>query len=71
MRYLRIMGEKEKDRSPDESTISVSEVSSALAFYYEKIRNIIDYQDEHLLRQSAIKRILNRRLIFQESRDVR
>ena len=69
MRYLRIMGEKEKDRSPDESTISVSEVSSALAFYYEKIRNIIDYQDEHLLRQSAIKRILNRRLIFQESRE--
>ncbi len=48
--------------------ISVSEASSALAFYYEKIRNIIDYQDEHLLRQNAIKRILGRRLIFQESR---
>ena len=67
-RYVRIITEKVAPHSSDDPKISVSEVSSALAFYYEKIRNIIDYQDEHLLRQSAIKRILGRRLIFQESR---
>ena len=67
-RYIRIMMEKKTVVPADEPMMSVSEASSALAFYYEKIRNIIDYQDEHLLRQNAIKRILSRRLIFQESR---
>lgn len=67
-RYIRIMVDEPRRAENGEQTITVNEVSSALAFYYEKIRTIIDYQDEHLLRQSAIKRILSRRLIFQESR---
>lgn len=68
-RYIRIMAKEDRRWASEESTVTVSEASSALAFYYEKIRNIIDYQDEHLLRQNAIKRILGRRLIFQESRE--
>lgn len=69
-RYIRVFEERASHAAlVDESTISVSDASSALAFYYEKIRTIIDYQDEHLLRQNAIKRILGRRLIFQDSHE--
>ena len=38
-----------------------SEVGKA-AFYYEKIRNAVDYQDEHLLLKNAIARIMRRKL---------
>lgn len=42
--------------------IQVSTLTSKVAFLYEKIRNVIDYKAEHLLRKNAIKRILRRRL---------
>lgn len=43
-------------------TIKVNEAVSAMAFFYEKIRNVIDYKEEHLLRRNAIERILNRKI---------
>ncbi len=43
--------------------IHVSDTVSRLAFVYEKIRNIIDYKEDHLLRKNAIHRILKRRLL--------
>lgn len=62
----RILGafQPEAERS-DESTakIHVSDTVSRLAFVYEKIRNVIDYKDDHLLRKNAIHRILKRRLL--------
>jgi len=53
--------------SADEPHIAVNEAVGAVAFYYEKLRNVVDYQDEHLIRQNAIRRIINRRLIVQDS----
>ncbi|MDD5341456.1 MAG: hypothetical protein PHC97_03420 [Patescibacteria group bacterium] len=50
-----------------EELIRVNLMTSAVALMYEKIRTIIDYKEEHLLRKSAIFRILKRR--FLESRD--
>lgn len=50
-----------------EELIKVNIMTSAVALMYEKIRTIIDYKEEHLLRKSAIFRILKRRFI--ESRD--
>ncbi len=50
-----------------EELIRVNIMTSAVALMYEKIRTIIDYQEEHLLRKSAVFRILKRR--FLESRD--
>ena len=47
--------------------IKVSELISRLAFYYEKIRNTVDYKEEHLLRKNAIQRILNRCVIIEGS----
>ncbi len=53
--------------SSDEPRISVNEAVGAVAFYYEKLRNVVDYQDEHLIRQNAIRRIIKRRLIVQDA----
>ena len=45
---------------PGEETIEVSVPASTAAALYEKVRNTLDYQDEHLLRRNAIHRILKR-----------
>ncbi|MFZ2970632.1 MAG: hypothetical protein WA063_05780 [Minisyncoccia bacterium] len=55
--YNETMGEK----------IKVHQVSSKIAFLYEKIRNTVEYKEEHLLRKNAIKRILKRRLMTEKS----
>jgi len=49
----------------DISKISVSTVISKVAFFYEKIRNAIDYDEEHLLRKNAIIRILKRQVVIE------
>lgn len=43
--------------------IEVHDTISNVAWAYEKLRQAIDYQDEHLLRKNAIERILRRRLV--------
>lgn len=52
-------------RANDEriATIEVHDTVSNVAWAYERLRNAIDYQDEHLLRKNAIERILKRRLV--------
>ena len=45
--------------------IMVSELVSKMAFYYEKIRNTVDYMEEHLLRKNAIERILKRHIVIE------
>jgi hypothetical protein len=47
------------------SKLQVSEVISKMAFYYEKIRNAVHYNEEHLLRKDAIERILKRQIIIE------
>lgn len=51
-----------------EDRIKVSYIASSLSFWYEKIRNTVDYKDEHLLRKYATERILNR-LVFIEKKE--
>ncbi len=50
---------------PEGSRIHVHAAVSRFAILYEQIRNAVDYKDDHLLRRSAIKRILNRQLILE------
>ncbi|MEK7665675.1 MAG: hypothetical protein AAB337_02230 [Patescibacteria group bacterium] len=45
-----------------EEAIVVSETISKAAVFYEKIRNTLEYDEEHLLRRNAIRRVLKRRL---------
>lgn len=68
--YLKARVEK-REEHPHEQKISVNEAIGAIAFYYEKIRNVVDYQDEHLIRQNAIRRILGRRIILEGPQEER
>ena len=59
-------GQKEEAMADDEiPKIKVSALISKMAFYYEKIRNAIDYKEEQLLRKNAIERILRRQIIIE------
>lgn len=58
---------KTREVHEHEPKIVVNDVASRLAFFYEKIRNSVDYKEEHLLRKNAIKRIL-KRILFIENR---
>ena len=46
------------------STIAVDEVVAKVASFYEKIRGVVDWREEHLLRKTAIERILKRRMLL-------
>lgn len=46
----------------DQSPIIVSRTVSFFAIVYEKIRNAVEFREEHLVRRAAIERILSRRL---------
>jgi len=48
-------------------TIHVDNVASRIAVLYEKIRQIIDWKAEHLVRRIAIERILKRMLVSEIS----
>ncbi len=45
--------------------IKVHAAVSRFAVLYERIRNAVDYKDDHLLRRAAIQRILKRQLILE------
>ncbi len=50
---------------PEGLRLTVPAAVSRFSVLYEKIRNAIDYSDEHLLRKSAIARILKRQLSLE------
>jgi len=53
------------------SKIHVDEVASKVASFYERIRGVVDYRDEHLLRKTAVSRSLKRRMLLKKNgRDV-
>lgn len=60
--------EKAKNR-PEATNIHVDEVARRLAAIYEKIRKVVDWREEHLMRRVAIKRILKRRKLLSKNDD--
>ncbi len=44
--------------------LSVSQTVSFLAFMYEKLRNAVEFREEHLVRRAAIERIIKRRMLL-------
>lgn len=50
---------------PASSPITVHAAVSRFAVLYEKVRNAVDYRDDHLLRKAAIARILKRQLALE------
>ncbi len=51
------------------ATIHVDEVASRVAAFYEKIRGVVDWREEHLMRKAAIERNLKRRLLLKQNGD--
>ncbi len=49
---------------PETSRITVHAAVSRFSVLYEKIRNAVDYREEHLLRKAAVTRILHRQLVL-------
>ena len=55
-----------KESPEDEPRIQVDEIASKIASFYEKFRNLIDYQESHLLRKNVIGRALRRRIFLKD-----
>ena len=60
-----IYGDQVGSEDNKSQRIQVSELISKMAFYYEKIRNSVDYKEEYLLRKNAIERILRRHILIE------
>jgi hypothetical protein len=56
---------RREDWDDDIPRIKVSALVSRLSFFYEKIRNAVDYDEEHRLRKNAIGRILKRQIVIE------
>ncbi len=52
--------------SKDEPKVKIHDTVGKVASIYEKIRNAVDYQEEHLIRKNAIARMLKRRIMTRE-----
>jgi hypothetical protein len=63
----KVFWAKKQKQKAKPAVIHVDEIASKLAVFYEKIRKIIDWKEEHLLRRSAIERVLKRKLISEIS----
>jgi len=55
-------GQEQLSLKSKDSKIHVDEIASGVAQFYEKVRKIIDWKDDNVLRRGAIERILKRRL---------
>ncbi|MBU2540095.1 hypothetical protein KJ786_02965 [Patescibacteria group bacterium] len=53
-------GDKVNQLPEGVTTVHVDEVAAKVAVFYEKIRGIIDWREEHLLKRGAIQRTLKR-----------
>lgn len=53
------------DAFKDEYLIKVNDLAKRAGMFYEKIRYLIDYKEEHTIRRNAIQRILKRNLFFK------
>ena len=58
------------DAAKDEQRVKINEAVGKMAYVYEKIRNAIDYQEEHLIRKNSIGRMLKRRIRSRERGDM-
>lgn len=56
---------RKEEMGENEPKIKVGELISRLSFFYEKIRNAVEYDEDHLLRKNAISRILRRQVIIE------
>ncbi len=66
-RYLE--WSKSRQKPEGVRTVHVDEVATAVASFYEKIRGVINWREEHLLIKSAIERMLRRRVMLKKQEE--
>ena len=63
---LILQFKKQEDLPSEETTIHVDEVASKVAAFYEQIRTVVEWKEEHLMRRAAIIRKLKRKFFDLE-----
>lgn len=58
---------RKKQSVADLSKVTVSQTVSFFAIVYERVRNAVEYREEHLIRRASIERILKRRLAMNSN----
>ncbi len=61
--------EKEIRESKSEKEEEVEETGESMARLYERVRNLIEYKDDHLIKRNGIERILKRNLLIELRRE--
>ena len=61
LQRFKVAAKIENKKSPN--PIYVDEIASKVAKFYETIRRIVDWKEEHLIRRAAVERILKRRFV--------
>ena len=61
--------EAEKVQEDKEKEEEIEETGESMALFYEKVRNLIEYKDDHLIKRNAIERILKRNLLIELRRE--
>lgn len=51
-------------------SISVNKLTGKAGTFYEKVRYLVDYKEEHTIRRSAIERILKRKLLIGNNENI-
>ena len=57
--------EAARTAAPSEQMIEVSSIIAKAASFYEKLRYLVDYREEHTIRRAALERILKRRVFLE------
>jgi hypothetical protein len=68
LRALGEVSEKEEAehaRQHEDQVLEVSEIISTAASFYEKVRYMVDYREDHTIRRNATERILKRKLLLE------
>ncbi len=60
------LAKKQDTQRPNSATIHVDEVAQRVAAFYEQVRTIVDWKEEHLMRRAAIARKLKRKFFDLE-----
>lgn len=62
---------EKKDTKQTLFKLETSELTDQMALWYEKVRTAVQYKEEHLLRRTAIYRILKRLILIEQRRKKR
>src|SRR3989344_847818 len=64
---FRMRGYESREALPEDSEVVVEEhrMANPAAALYENLRYLVDYQEEHAVRRSAIERILRRSMLIE------